>query len=133
MAVEAAGRWAFTTSAYLKLVLKVDATTSEAVLNRLQDDGIIGPKGLNGLCCATRITTQPMQMAAKLAADTPRPTNTPKPESLQRPKVTRQKAISPERAIKDLPAEPTEPTIEPSDQSDTSNEGPEPSLDDANS
>ena len=66
-AVEAAGRWAYTTPAYLKLTLKVDDNICDALLRRLQADGILGREGPGGLFCATRVTDQPMVMAKQLA------------------------------------------------------------------
>lgn len=55
-AVEIANKWAYTTAYYLKLALKVDDPTSEAVLARLQTDGIIGPKGPSGICISERMS-----------------------------------------------------------------------------
>ncbi len=71
-AVEVANKWAYTTAYYLKLALKVDDVTSEAVLAQLQTDGILGPKGPSGICIAERIYLMKGSAVAKAASDVSR-------------------------------------------------------------
>jgi len=52
--------------------LKVDETTSEAVLAQLQTDGILGPKGPSGICLAERINLMKGGSAAKAASEVSR-------------------------------------------------------------
>ena len=64
-AIEVANKWAYTTAYYLKITLKVDDAASEAVLEQLQIDGILGPKGSSGLCLASRFNTLESGSVAK--------------------------------------------------------------------
>lgn len=120
-AVEVANKWAYTTAYYLKLALKVDETTSEAVLAQLQTDGILGPKGPSGICLAERINLMKGGSAAKAASEVSRKSagEANGPSFQQR----LAKAAKSETVVEE------EPAPEPSDEEDQTELGPDDATD----